>query len=233
MPEATNVVVIGGTAGLGKAVAAHYAGRGFRVTIAGRDATRTRAVAEEIGGDTDGIAVDLSRPETIPAALAGLTSVDHLVLTATSRTQTAIHDFDATSAAHLVTTKLVGYTQVVHALAARLSERASIVLFGGLAKDRPYPGSTTLSIANSGVTGLANTLVIELAPVRVNSIHPAAVADSPHWLAVPHITEEIVRHTPTGRLPTTAQVTAAVAFLLENEAINGIHLLVDGGLHFH
>ena len=233
MPEATNLVVIGGTAGLGRAVARHYAQRGSHVTIAGRDATRAKTVADEIGGDTHGIAVDLSRPDTIADALTALTRVDHLVLTATSRDQNTVRDFHVPSALSLVTTKLIGYTEVVHALADRLSERASIVVFGGLAKDRPFPGSTTLSIAHSGVTGLTNTLAIELAPVRVNSIHPGAVADTPYWQANPQVTEVLADQTPTGRLPTTADVTNAVAFLLENQAINGVHLLVDGGLHFH
>ncbi|WOQ69499.1 hypothetical protein RYJ27_12500 [Microbacterium limosum] len=43
-----------------------------------------------------------------------------------------------------------------------------IVLFGGRAKDLPYPGSTTGSTINGGVTGLVNTLTLELAPIRVN-----------------------------------------------------------------
>jgi NAD(P)-dependent dehydrogenase (short-subunit alcohol dehydrogenase family) len=233
MPQATNVVVIGGTAGLGRAVANHYADRGFHVTIAGRDAARAKTAANELGGDTHAIAVDLSHPDTIADALADLARVDHLVLAATPRDQNSIRDYNVSAGLTMITTKLVGYTEVVHALADRLAERASIVLFGGLAKDRPYPGSTSVSIANSGVTGLANTLAIELAPIRVNSIHPAAVGDSQHWRAIPQVTEQIVRDVPTGRLPTTAEVTNAVAFLLENEAINGVHLLVDGGLHFH
>lgn len=233
MPEATNLVVIGGTAGLGKAVASHYARRGCHVTIAGRDATRAKTVADELGGDTHGLAVDLSRPDTIAESLTALTRVDHLVLAATPRDQNSVRDYNIAAGLALITAKLVGYTEVVHTLASRLAERAAIVLFGGLAKDRPYPGSTSVSIANSGVTGLANTLAIELAPVRVNSIHPAAVADSPHWLAIPQVTEAIAGQTPIGRLPTTAEVTNAVAFLLENEAVNGVHLLVDGGLHFH
>jgi NAD(P)-dependent dehydrogenase (short-subunit alcohol dehydrogenase family) len=233
MPQARHVVVVGGTSGLGKAIAVHYAKRGFQVTIAGRDDNRAKAVADEIGGDTRGVAVDLSRPETIADALAELTQVDHLVLSAIARDQNNIRGYDLSSATRLVTTKLVGYAEVVHVLVPRLTERASIVLFGGLAKDRPYPGSTTVSIVNSGVTGLANTLVIELAPIRVNSVHPGAVGDSPHWLALPAVTAALVTQTPTGRLPTTDDVTNAVAFLLENESINGIHLIVDGGLHFH
>jgi NAD(P)-dependent dehydrogenase (short-subunit alcohol dehydrogenase family) len=231
MPAPRHIAVIGGTSGLGRAVAAHYAEHGHAVTISGRDDARTKIVAEELGARA--ITVDLAQPETIAAALADLTTVDHLVLAATGREQNSVRGYDLAGALRLVTTKLVGYTEVVHVLAPRLSERASIVLFGGLAKDRPYPGSTTVSTVNSGITGLANTLAIELAPIRVNTIHPGAVGDSPHWMALPQLTTELVKHTPTGRLPTMSDVTNAVAFLLENESVNGVHLLVDGGLHFH
>jgi NAD(P)-dependent dehydrogenase (short-subunit alcohol dehydrogenase family) len=231
MPEAGHAVVIGGTAGLGRAIAEHYARTDRAVTISGRDRARTKNVADELGATP--ITVDLAEPETIADALAGIDRVDRLVLAATGRDQNSLRGYDPSSALPLVTAKLVGYTEVVHALAARMSERAAILLFGGLAKDRPYPGSTTFSTINAAVTGLANTMAIELAPIRVNSIHPGPVGDSPHWLAVPQLTEAIVRQTPTGRLATTADVTSAAAFLLENESVNGIHLIIDGGLHFH
>lgn len=229
MPAPRHLVVIGGTSGLGRAVAAHYAALGDRVTITGRDGAGTRAAAAELGALP--VTVDLSRPETIADALTDLPPVDRLVLAANSQDRNSVRDYDARAALAVVTTKLVGYTEVVHALAPRLAERASIVLFGGLAKDRPYPGSTTVSTINAGVTGLANTMAIELAPVRVNSIHPGAVADSPRWLAVPEITGALAGQTPTGRLATTADVTTAAVFLLENESVNGVQLLVDGGLH--
>ena len=230
MPDPRHLVVIGGTSGLGRAVAAHYAGQGDRVTISGRDDARTQAAAQDLGARP--ITVDLSRPETIAGALIDIEPVDRLVLAATGRDRNTIRDYEPKGALALVTTKLIGYTEVVHALAPRLAERAAIVLFGGLAKDRPYPGSTTVSTINAGVTGLANTMAVELAPIRVNSVHPGAVADSPHWLAVPEVTGNLAGQTPTGRLATTADVTNAVVFLLENESVNGVHLLVDGGLHY-
>ena len=65
-----------------------------------------------------------------------------------------------------MTLKLVGYTEVIHALLPRLGDDASILIFGGLARDRPYPGSTTVTTVNGGVTGLVRTLVVELAPRR-------------------------------------------------------------------
>ena len=80
------------------------------------------------------------------------------------------------------------------------------------------------------MTGLVRTLVIELAPRRVNAIHPAIVGDSPQWRDMPEEQHAaLVRRTPIGRLVQMAEVLGAVRFLLENRAINGINLPVDGG----
>src|SRR5207253_3605777 len=141
-----------------------------------------------------------------------------------------VRDYDSDAAIRLVTLKLVGYTEVVHALLPRLAEEAAVLIFGGLARDRPYPGSTTVTTVNGAVTGLVRTLVIELAPTRVNALHPAIVGDSPQWRDMPRERlEALVQRTPTGRLVTMAQIVGASRFLLENEAINGINLPVDGG----
>jgi NAD(P)-dependent dehydrogenase (short-subunit alcohol dehydrogenase family) len=101
------------------------------------------------------------------------------------------------------------------------------VLFGGLAKDRPYPGSTTVSTVNGGVVGLTRTLATELAPMRVNAIHPGIVGNSPFWND--KSLDHVIARTPTKRLTTMADVTDAVCFLLENRSVNGVDLRVDGG----
>jgi NAD(P)-dependent dehydrogenase (short-subunit alcohol dehydrogenase family) len=126
--------------------------------------------------------------------------------------------------------KLVGYTEVIHTLAPRLQHDSAILMFGGLARDRPYPGSTTVTTVNGGVTSLVRTLVHELAPTRVNALHPAIVGDSPQWRDMPKDRfDALVARTPTGKLVTMAEVVDASRFLLENAAINGINLPVDGG----
>ena len=84
-----------------------------------------------------------------------------------------------------MTLKLVGYTEVVHTLAPRLTTEASILLFGGQALRRPYPGSTTVTTVNGGVEGLVRTLAVQLAPIRVNAIHPGIVGDTPEWSGKP------------------------------------------------
>src|SRR5579859_2143585 len=153
----SSVVVVGGTSGLGLEIARHYAKKGDRVTLTGRDADRAAPAAQDIGGDTTGLALDLAAPRDIAAALAGIESVDGLVLAAIERDVNTVTDYDIDRALRLVTLKLVGYTEVVHALRSRIAPDGAIVLFGGLAKERPYPGSTTISTVNGGITGLLHT----------------------------------------------------------------------------
>jgi NAD(P)-dependent dehydrogenase (short-subunit alcohol dehydrogenase family) len=225
-----SVVVVGGTVGLGRELAQAYAGEGREVVVTGRDQDRADAAAKEIGGSTTGIGFDLAVPHTIAAALADVGPVEHLVLAAIERDVNKVQEYDLDAALRLVTLKLVGYTETIHTLLPRLGDDSSILIFGGLARDRPYPGSTTVTTVNGGVTSMVRTLVIELAPRRVNAIHPAIVGDSPQWIDMPDERREaLVSKTPTGRLVTMAEVVGASRFLLENQAINGINLSVDGG----
>lgn len=224
----TTSVVVGGSSGLGRAVARRLADRGDSVVITSRSPERAAAVAGEIGGEARGVALDLARPETVSDAFAGVREVDHLVMSAIEHSTNSLEDFDVADAVRTVTVKLVGYAETVRVLRDRLTVEASVVLFGGLAKVRPYPGSTLVTTVNAGISGLMRTLAVELAPRRVNAIHPGVVGDSPKWSGVrdhPH-----VPRTPIGRLVTTAEVVDATEFLLRNTGVNAQDLFVDGGL---
>ena len=224
------VVVVGGTQGLGWELARSYADEGRDVVVTGRDASRAEAAAGEIGGSTHGLGFDLAEPHTIAERLTGVKDVDHIVLAAIERDVNSVRDYDIEGALRLATLKVVGYTEVIHALLPALHDDSSILVFGGLARDRPYPGSTTVTTVNGAVTSLVRTLVIELAPVRVNALHPAIVGDSPQWRDMPpERLQALVARTPIGRLVKMAEVVNASRFLLENQAINGINLSVDGG----
>ncbi|MBK7331767.1 MAG: SDR family oxidoreductase [Burkholderiales bacterium] len=230
MAEQGSAVIIGGTSGLGKQLAGVLAKRGDEVIVTGRDAARAQAAAREIGGRTRGLAVDLANPSEIAGKLADVGAVKHLVIAAIERDDNSVRKFDVARAARLVTLKLVGYPEVVHTLAPRFTPDASIVLFGGLAKERPYPGSTTVTTVNGGVNNMIKTMAVELAPVRVNAVHPGIVGDSPAWNGKPpEVLQRVVARTPLGRLVTMDEVVGSVLFLLDNRGVNGVNLYMDGG----
>lgn len=224
------VVVVGGTGGLGLEICRHYLAQGREVVLSGRNPAGAAEVASKLGDGATGIGLDLTRPDEIAPALAGVGPVGRLVLSGIDRGTNTVDAYDITQATALVTQKLVGYIESVHALRDRMSDDSSIMIFGGQARVRPYPGSTMISTVNGGVIGMVRTLSVELAPIRVNSLHPGIVGDSPFWADKPaQVLENFRANTLTGRLATMADVVGAAVFLLENPAANGIDLAVDGG----
>ena len=224
------VVVVGGTQGLGRELAQGYADDGREVIVTGRDQGRAEAAAAEIGGATRGLGFDLADPHSIAGALEGVGEVAHLVLAAIERDVNSVRDYKIDAALRLATMKIVGYTEVIHVLLPQLHDDSSILIYGGLARDRPYPGSTTVTTVNGAVTSLVRTLVIELAPIRVNALHNGIVGDSPQWRDMaPERHKALVDRTPIGRLVTMEESMGAARFLLENAGVNGVNLALDGG----
>lgn len=223
-------VVVGGTRGMGLEIARHRSKQGDDVVVTGRDPDRATEVAGSLGDGARGVVLDLSEPHGIAAALADVDRVDNLVLAAIERDQNSVREYNVGSGLRLATIKLVGYIEVVHALVPAMHDESAIAIFGGRAKDRPYPGSTTVSTVNGGVVGMVNAMVTELAPIRVNALHPGIVGDSPFWSAKPpEVLEGYRSRTPTRRLATMADIIGAVDFLLLNRGVNGVQLYVDGG----
>jgi NAD(P)-dependent dehydrogenase (short-subunit alcohol dehydrogenase family) len=91
-----------------------------------------------------------------------------------------------------------------------------------------------VTIVNSGMIAMARTLAVEVAPVRVNGISPRLVEDSPRWRkrieegAGPAVDAARSR-TPTRRLPRAEDIVHGAFFLMDNRAVNGIDLELDGG----
>jgi NAD(P)-dependent dehydrogenase (short-subunit alcohol dehydrogenase family) len=221
------VIVVGGTSGIGLEVARHYAGGDHQVVITGRDPDRAAETAAAIGTNVTGLGFDLSHPSLIASALDGVGPVSRLVLAAIARDNNLTKEYDIAGGVELTTMKLVGYVEAVHALLPQLTDTSSVVLFGGRAKDRPYPGSITVTAVNGGVSSMIRSLAVELSPIRFNALHPGIVGDSPYWKDKP--LDAVLARTPTRRLVTMADVVDATVFLLENRSVNGVNLYVDGG----
>jgi NAD(P)-dependent dehydrogenase (short-subunit alcohol dehydrogenase family) len=230
MTSQKTAVVVGGSRGIGLAVAQALAARGETVVVTSRDKERAEGAAHRVGDTATAIVVDLARPEEIAEKFAAIGPVDHLVITAIDRDRNSVKSYDIAGALRLVTTKLVGYAEVAHTLLTRFTPEAAIVLYGGMARERPYPGSTTVSTINGGVSALVRTLAVELAPVHVNAVHPGFVSDSPYWAGNAQMTEFARSRTPGGRLLTTADCVGATLFLLDNQGMNGENLAVDAGI---
>lgn len=232
----SEIIIIGGTSGIGLELALACANLSYDVVIAGRDEARAVRVAEELTrtlssgcGRVRGIAADLSQPHTLKQALGVVSRVRHLVVSAIDRDDNSLKNYNIDAAISMATVKLVGYAAAAAAVQDRLDGGGSILLFGGMAKDRPYPGSTTVTSVNAGIVGLVHTMMHELKPTRINSIHPGVVGDSPYWAGNDAALEFGRRVTVTGVLPTMSDMVDGCLFLMRNPSANGVNLSLDGG----
>jgi NAD(P)-dependent dehydrogenase (short-subunit alcohol dehydrogenase family) len=226
------ILVAGGSSGIGLELAKDLVANGDRVVLTSRSRETAEEVAAGIGDGATGVALDVSEPEGIAEQLRGVGRLDGVVMAAIERDANTLRDYDIARARRLTVLKLIGYTETVHTLLDRLepSVETGIVLFGGRAKDAPYPGSTTVSTINGGVDGLMNTLALELAPIRVNSLHPGIIGDSPFWAGKPEgVLSGYESRTPGGALATMADVVDATKFLLFNRGVSAHSLNVDRG----
>ena len=190
--------------------------RGFKVVLTGReqasvDAAVTESAVTRAGSPSTWPSRRRSRrrwPDSDPCGT--------LVLSAVDRDQNTVADYDIAKAIRLVTLKLVGYTEVVHTLLDACPTTRLSSLFGGMAKERPYPG------VDDGHHGQRRRRRTDpdarrgARPRRMNSIHPGVVGDSPYWAGNPAAIAGTRSRTPTGRLATMADIVGATAFLLEN-----------------
>jgi NAD(P)-dependent dehydrogenase (short-subunit alcohol dehydrogenase family) len=227
-----SIVVVGGTSGIGLEIAKAVVNRGDNVVLTGRDQQRAEEIASTLGPQARGVAVDVSEPHGIKDSLSSIDKVDGLVLAAIERDANTVRDYDIDRAIRLTVLKLVGYTSTVHALLDRMAptNETGIVLFGGRAKDAPYPGSTTVSTINGGVEGMVRTLALELAPIRVNALHPGIIGDSPFWASKPAgVLEGYESRTPGGKLATMKDVVDTTLFLLDNTGVSSESIYVDRG----
>ncbi|CDJ99696.1 MULTISPECIES: SDR family NAD(P)-dependent oxidoreductase [Micrococcales] len=225
------VLIAGSSSGIGLELAKDLVASGDRVIVTSRSRQTAESVAAELGPLAHGIALDLSEPEGIAAQLDGIGRLNGIVLSAIERDANTIRDYNLARARRLITLKLIGYAETVHTLVDRIepSVDSGIVLFGGRAKDAPYPGSTTVSTVNGGIDGLMNTLAHELAPIRVNALHPGIIGDSPFWASRPEAVAAYESRTPGGKLAELHDVIDAVKFLLFNRGVSAHSLNVDRG----
>ncbi|MFI7494496.1 SDR family oxidoreductase [Kocuria sp. M4R2S49] len=194
---------------------------------------RAQSVAEKIGPNVRGIAIDLTDQASLDAAAQAIDHLDHLVLSAAALTYSPFQDLTVEQAQQVFEAKFWGYYRAVKTFAPALPDTGSIIMFSGVAVDRPAPGTVAVTTVNAAVEGLTRSLAVELAPVRVNAVSPGMV-DTEGWS---HLSEEEKHATfqaqaqalLVGRLGRPIDIASTVVHLIDNGYTTGTTHHVDGG----
>src|SRR5947207_15180615 len=109
-------LVVGGSTGIGLAIAKLLADRGETVIVTSRDAGRAGEIAAQLGPQHRGMALDLAKPDSVAEQLQNLQSLDHLALVASERDRNTLANYDIAAGTSAIIVKIIGYTAVIKAL---------------------------------------------------------------------------------------------------------------------
>ncbi|MFJ2443287.1 MULTISPECIES: SDR family oxidoreductase [unclassified Streptomyces] len=222
-------VIMGGTAGIGLAVATRLTGAGLAVTVTGRDPGRLAAVRGQVAAAEQ---LDGTIEADVAAFFERLGPFEHLVLAFGPATAgfATVKSLSADRLRSVVEPKLYGYlTAVAH---ARVTGSVTLLSAGSARVARP--GTVALAAVNGGLEAAVRPLAVELAPVRVNAVSPGVI-DTSWWAG---FSEEqraaqfaaVAEATPVGRVGQPDDVARAVEYLVHADFVTGTVLPVDGGL---
>lgn len=235
------VLVVGGTRGIGRAIACECLRAGAAVTLTGRDAGRTEAAARELSGAA-GAVFDAAAADVAAQAEALLDAhgpFDALCYNAgISPSYTRADKLDEATWQQILQVNLSAPFLVARAFGQRSIEAGrpgAVLLVASVAAAAGAERLAAYTASKHGVLGLGRSLALDWAPlgIRVNLLLPGWVAtDMTAGLRDhPVLGARLEGQVPLGRFAVPEEIAPAAVFLLSDAAryITGAAWSVDGG----
>ncbi len=230
------VVIVGGTSGIGFAVAEAAVAQGAHVVVASSQAENVEKAVQRLGNGASGFTINVTDEANVDAAFSNLGAFDHLVFTAgdwggARRGTFAESDFTAAQAIFGV--RFWGALRVVKHALKWLAQDGSITLTNGMIAHRPAKGAVMSSAMAGGVEHAALALSVELAPIRVNMVCPGYIRTDV-WASMPPEQREKFLGDATARQPLPraglpSEVAEAYIYLMRGGYTTGQVMRLDGG----
>ncbi|MBN3722828.1 SDR family oxidoreductase [Burkholderia sp. Ac-20379] len=229
--DGKQVLVVGGSSGIGEAAAHAFAARGAAVTIVSRNARKLAESAARIGHEVRTAALDITDDDAVRAWLDAAGAFDHVVVSAAQTATGPVRGLDLKDAQAAMDSKFWGAYRVARAVQVR--EGGSLTFVSGFLSVRPSGASVLQGAINAALEALARGLALELAPVRVNTVSPGLIA-TPLWSKLDAAAREKLYEGAAGRLPARRvgqpeDVANAIVYLASTPYATGSTVLVDGG----
>jgi|HubBroStandDraft_1064217.scaffolds.fasta_scaffold80847_2 NAD(P)-dependent dehydrogenase (short-subunit alcohol dehydrogenase family) len=228
------IVVLGGSSGIGLAVAQQLVARGARAIIASSNADRVKQAIATLDERAEGHRLDLSSERDIEIFFQKIGDFDHLVFTAGDTLQ--LNDLAATDLARARHAFELRYWAVLAAVkhaSPHIRRGGSIVLTTGIAAERPHKGWTLAASVCGAIVSLTRALAVDLAPIRVNAVSPGVVRTN-LWNNMQEqdreaMYENVGNHLLVGRVGEACEIAQAYLFLMQEGYSTGQTVVVDGG----
>jgi NAD(P)-dependent dehydrogenase (short-subunit alcohol dehydrogenase family) len=227
------VVVIGGTSGIGFAIAEAAAGAGASVSVASSSAENVASALDRLPRGVEGFRLDVTSETGMQAFFKEVGEFDHLAYTAGDYLLfKPIHDITMNEARGSFSVRYWGAFMAVKYGMASIRPAGSFVLTSGIVSVRPPASLAAPASAVGAVETLARALAVELAPVRVNAVRLGPVGRKPQPGEEEHqrvLYQAVSDRLPGKRMGLASEAAAAYLYLMDNGFSTGTILTTDGG----
>jgi enoyl-[acyl-carrier protein] reductase III len=241
--EGRNILVTGGTRGIGRAISLQFARAGAKVIA---NYVRGQKTADELAAQAELEKVPITLCRADLTSPAGVDRVDEAVATLDGPLHTVVHcaatgvhkAFEELTLRHYDWTfalNVRAFFELIKRLLPRFDSDASIVVLSSHGAVRAVPAYSLIGASKGALEAMARHMATELAPrgIRVNILAPGAV-ETDAWSALPDAQDRLTAtalETPAGRLTTAEEVAHAAQFLCSaaGRSVVGHRLVIDGG----
>jgi NAD(P)-dependent dehydrogenase (short-subunit alcohol dehydrogenase family) len=229
------IIVVGGTAGIGLAVARNAADCGAEVYIGSSSAERLKSALASLHG-VRGAVIDVGDEESVAQFFSGISEIDHLVSTVgPSYRSSTVVEAPLAEAQALYRIKFWGQFLIAKYGAPKIRENGSITLTSGILSARPAAGLGVLASVNAGIEALGRTLTLELSPRRVNTVCPGFIDTKKLWKDLPaeeraaKLEAKAASDLQTARVGLPDDAAKSYLYAMQNPYVTGQTIVVDGG----
>ncbi|MET0934464.1 MAG: SDR family oxidoreductase [Luteibacter sp.] len=225
-----DVLVVGGSSGIGLATAKAFAAAGARVTIASRSADRLDAALEEIGHGAKAEVLDTGDATAVETFLSKHTW-NHVVVSAAKTPTGPVRKLSLEDAHTAMDSKFWGAYRV--ARSAKIVDGGSLTLVSGFLAVRPSATSVLQGAINAALESLVRGMALEFSPVRVNAVSPGMIR-TPLWNGMEAEKREalfasVAEKLPARRAGEAEDIANAILYAAATPFTTGSTITVDGG----
>ena len=229
------IVVTGINGGIAKATTSLLSSLGAEVVVSARNQEKLERNLAELPVNVSGDTMDLTNEASVKEFFTRVGKFDHLVTPAASSMFAPISEMDFEAAKDILASKQWGQMLCVHHALPYLNRESSITLFSGTVTQKPLPGATMFAAVGAATEAAGRIWAYELAPMRVNTVVPGVIKTEV-WntllgseQAASAQLDSIAANLPVRHVGAAQDIAKSVAFLIDNDFVNGTSLVVDGG----
>ena len=227
------VVILGGSSGIGLETARLAHAQGAKLVLVGRDEHKLEVALSAIGGSTRKAIFDVADEGAVKAFFEKSGEIDHILLAAGSPFYAPLAQMNFIEARRFFDSHIWPAMYVARYATPHMVSTGSLIFLSGTQDRQPALGLSLVSIVGHAIETLTENFALELAPIRVNTI-ACGFVDTPLSAALlgeglQARREELERTLPIHRVVQPEDVARLAVHLMLNTAITGSTHAIDGG----